>query len=126
MAKLICFPFVNGNLQDYSYNDLTDEERRRVYDGEEVVLKSHGSWGADEIWKPNAEVELTLKYVNYSRGRSSAKIDWEDQKGHTYPMFMTDMDELFKIGVNTLSVHGIFTFVKRGANYGIKYVRSAD
>ena len=35
--KLICFPFIDGNLQEYSYHNLDDSERERVYNGEEVV-----------------------------------------------------------------------------------------
>ena len=35
--KLICFPFIDGSLQEYSFNDLDDSERERVYNGEEVV-----------------------------------------------------------------------------------------
>ena len=52
--KLICFPFIDGNLQEWSWNNLTDSERERVYNGEEVVK------GYNEVWKPNKEVELTL------------------------------------------------------------------
>lgn len=37
--KLICFPFVDGNLQEYSFNNLNDSERERVYNGEEVIKK---------------------------------------------------------------------------------------
>ena len=28
--KLICFPFIDGNLQEWSWNNLTDSEREQV------------------------------------------------------------------------------------------------
>ena len=118
--KLICFPFIDGNLQEWSWNNLTDSERERVYDGEEVVK------GSNEVWKPNEEVELTLHYKGYGRGRSAVTFYWADDDGHKYPMFIKDVDELLRQDIGTSSIHAIFTYVKRGANYGIKFLRRAD
>ena len=118
--KLICFPFIDGNLQEWSWNDLTDSERERVYNGEEVVK------GSNEVWKPNKEVELTLHYEGYGRGRSAVTFYWADDDGHKYPMFIKDVDELLRQDIGTSSIHAIFTYVKRGANYGIKFLRRVD
>ena len=118
--KLICFPFVDGNLQEWSWNNLTDSERERVYNGEEVVK------GSNEVWKPNKEVELTLHYQGYGRGRSAVTFYWVDDDGHKYPMFIKDVDELLRQDIGTSSIHAIFTYVKRGANYGIKFLRRVD
>ena len=118
--KLICFPFVDGNLQEWSRNNLTDSERERVYNGEEVVK------GSNEVWKPNKEVELTLHYEGYGRGRSAVTFYWADDDGHKYPMFIKDVDELLRQDIGTSSIHAIFTYVKRGANYGIKFLRRVD
>ena len=118
--KLICFPFVDGNLQEWSWNNLTDSERERVYNGEEVVK------GSNEVWKPNKEVELTLHYKGYGRGRSAVTFYWADDDGHEYPMFIKDVDELLRQDIGTSSIHAIFTYVKRGANYGIKFLRRVD
>ena len=118
--KLICFPFVDGNLQEWSWNNLTDSERERVYNGEEVVK------GSNEVWKPNKEVELTLHYKGYGRGRSAVTFYWVDDDGHRYPMFIKDVDELLRQDIGTSSIHAIFTYVKRGANYGIKFLRRVD
>ena len=118
--KLICFPFIDGKLQEYSRNNLTDSERERVYNGEEVVK------GSNEVWKPNKEVELTLHYKGYGRGRSAVTFYWADDDGHKYPMFIKDVDELLRQDIGTSSIHAIFTYVKRGANYGIKFLRRAD
>ena len=118
--KLICFPFIDGNLQEWSWNNLTDSERERVYNGEEVVK------GSNEVWKPNKEVELTLHYKGYGRGRSAVTFYWADDDDHKYPMFIKDVDELLRQDIGTSSIHAIFTYVKRGANYGIKFLRRAD
>ena len=118
--KLICFPFIDGNLQEYSWNNLTDSERERVYNGEEVVK------GSNEVWEPNKEVELTLHYQGYGRGRSAVTFYWIDDDGHKYPMFIKDVGELLRQDIGTSSIHAIFTYVKRGANYGIKFLRRAD
>ena len=118
--KLICFPFIDGNLQEWSWNDLTDSERERVYNGEEVVK------GSNEVWKPNKEVELTLHYEGYGRGRSAVTFYWVDDDGHKYPMFIKDVDELLRQDIGASSIHAIFTYVKRGANYGIKFLRRVD
>lgn len=122
--KLICFPFVNGDLQEYSFRNLDDSERERVYRGESVEIEVYS--GKKEVWKPNEEVELTLHYNGYGRGRSAVTFYWKDDNGHQYPMFIKDVDELLRQDMGTSSVHGIFTYVKRGANYGIKFLRRAE
>lgn len=124
--KLICFPFIDGNLQEWSWNNLTDSERERVYNGEEVVKGFSSDENKNEVWKPNKEVELTLHYQGYGRGRSAVTFYWMDDDGHKYPMFIKDVDELLRQDIGTSSIHAIFTYVKRGANYGIKFLRKVD
>ena len=124
--KLICFPFIDGNLQEWSWNNLTDSERERVYNGEEVVKGFSYDENINEVWKPNKEVELTLHYQGYGRGRSAVTFYWVDDDGHKYPMFIKDVDELLRQDIGTSSIHAIFTYVKRGANYGIKFLRRVD
>ncbi len=122
--KLICFPFINGDLQEYSFRNLDDSERERVYRGEIVEIEVYS--GRKEVWKPNEEIELTLHYDGYGRGRSAVTFYWKDDTGHKYPMFIKDVDELLRQDMGTSSVHGIFTYVKRGANYGIKFLRKVE
>ena len=124
--KLICFPFVDGNLQEYPFYELDDSQREQVYNGEEISTRYIYSDEKKVIWKPNKEVELTLHYKGYGRGRSSVTFYWLDNEGHEYPMFIKDMDELLKEKIGVSDVHAIFTYVKRGANYGIKFVRQID
>ena len=122
--KLICFPFVNGDLQEYSFSNLDDSERERVYRGETVEIETYS--GRKEVWKPNEEIELTLHYNGYGRGRSAVTFYWKDDNNHQYPMFVKDVDELLRQDMGFSNVHGIFTYVKRGANYGIKFLRRAE
>ena len=122
--KLICFPFVDGDLQEYSFRNLDDSERERVYKGETVEIETYT--GRKEVWKPNEEIELTLHYNGYGRGRSAVTFYWKGDNDHQYPMFIKDVDELLRQDMGTSSVHGIFTYVKRGANYGIKFLRRAE
>lgn len=82
--------------------------------------------GRKEVWKPNEEIELTLHYDGYGRGRSAVTFYWKDDNGHKYPMFIKDVDELLRQDMGTSSVRGIFTYVKRGANYGIKFLRKVE
>ena len=122
--KLICFPFINGDLQEYSFRNLDVSERERVYRGETVEIETYS--GRKEVWKPNEEIELTLHYDGYGRGRSAVTFYWKDDNGHKYPMFIKDVDELLRQDMGTSSVRGIFTYVKRGANYGIKFLRKVE
>lgn len=124
--KLICYPFIDGNLQEYSFHNLTDDEIERAYNGEEIIKEFAYYSDKKEVWKPNEEVELTLHYKDYGRGRSSVTFYWVDDNGHKYPMFIKDVDELLRQDMGTSSVHAIWTYVKRGANYGIKFVRRVD
>ena len=122
--KLICFPFINGDLQEYSFRNLDVSERERVYRGEIVEIEVYS--GRKEVWKPNEEIELTLHYNGYGRGRSAVTFYWKDDNNHQYPMFIKDVDELLRQDMGFSNVHGIFTYVKRGANYGIKFLRRAE
>ncbi len=115
--KLLCFPFINGSLQEYSFYNLNDDEIERIYNGEHIESQD------GTIWKPNEEIYLRLHYDSYGRGRSSVTFYWKDDNGHRYPMFLTDMNDLLKQNVGVSNIYGIFTYVKRGANYGIKLLK---
>lgn len=115
--KLLCFPFINGSLQEYSFYNLNDDERDRIYNGEHIESPD------GTVWKPNEEIYLRLHYDGYARGRSAVTFYWKDSDGHRYPMFLTDMDDILKRNIGVSSLYGIFTYVKRGANYGIKLLK---
>ena len=62
----------------------------------------------------------TMKIVGYSRGRSAARPQVEDERGNTYEMFLRDwLDVQLRHGWPKDGVHGEWTFCKRGTNYGL-------
>ena len=103
--KLIGFPFIDGNLQEYVAYDLNDSERERVYNGERIINTLYSNRVIE--WRKNEEVELTLHYKEYDRGRSSVTFYWADDNGHVYPMFIKDMDELLKQNIGVSNIHAI-------------------
>lgn len=76
--------------------------------------------------KPNYIFTDSLKYVGYSRGRSSIKAIFQNDKGNKFEMFMVDFDLMLKsIGLPKL-VTGRWAFRKQGMNYGIFLIDEND
>lgn len=71
--KLVCYPFINGNLLDYVDLQISDDDAERIYNGEKPSTE-YTDCGRVVEWRPNAEIELTLHYQGYARGRSSTKF----------------------------------------------------
>jgi len=73
----------------------------------------------------NELFEDTLTYTGYEQGRSRVNMKFHSNKfnARVY-MFLTDFNELMlsDTTAGNGSINGRFTFVKRGANYGIKMV----
>lgn len=71
-------------------------------------------------WKKNFIFSARLRVAGTERGRSAARFILEDDDGHRYPMFMTDMLALTERGISPGGYsEGEWTFCKRGQNYGI-------
>lgn len=71
-------------------------------------------------WRPVEPFPAVMRLVGSSRGRSSATFEWEDDKGQTWPMFMTDMVDLIRRGeISEGTATGVWTVRKRGTNYGL-------
>lgn len=85
--------------------------------------KNQSYYGAHE-WKEVFEFYGTLKVTDYSRGRSAAYFHLKSQDGRRYPMFLTDFMEIIPRIVYG-SVTGIWTFAKRGQNFGL-ILKKAD
>lgn len=77
-------------------------------------------------WREVVPFAKTLKYKTYARGYSAAYFIWEDADGHTYPMFLTDLDTLLKHGYTSSAIMGLWIVCKRGQNYGIRLVNDKD
>lgn len=96
-----------GSLLEYAwtyppgdrYHDATDPDPRI-------------EWRKVEAWNATMSIE------GIERGRSAARFIWRDADGRTFPMFMIDMLEVVKRGVNGTAAWWIVQ--KRGQNYGIR------
>ncbi|MGI5281694.1 hypothetical protein ACQEVF_59135 [Nonomuraea polychroma] len=105
----------NGNLQHYPANTYQ-------YDPETKT-----SANVPCTWRPNEPFTATLKLTGMERGRSAAYFYLADADGHEFPLFMKDLHDML---VATDVTHGIVTgrwhVVKRGQNYGLRYLGPAD
>lgn len=79
-------------------------------------------WSSTE-WRDNYQFEATLTYRSYGRGRSSVTFYWNDADGHSYTMFLSDLDDILSKGkLDGNCVTGRWTFVKKGSSYGVKLI----
>lgn len=82
----------------------------------------------DAGWETNIKKDVytfseEMSITGYSRGRSSAQFILIDSKGKTYRMFLSDtFDMLSRADISKGKVSGSWTFVKKGANYGLQFV----
>lgn len=103
----------------------------KEYDGIEK-MKVYEDYGADLFRCGPFFADLRLR--GYYKGRSSIKFKWVDRRtGTIYFMFLSDFMNEIEEGGHFGMVHnngkyigisltGWFTFVKKGTDYGIKYL----
>lgn len=129
MKKELFVPFDRyGNLLDYSYSGITEEEKEMCKrDG-----KIEHFWGRDntlkEVFVPNFEFEDTLIFKHFSRGCSSVKAHFESETTEKkYEMFISDLEDVIRDNhLSNCRISGRFTFVKKGQNYGIMLLKGGD
>lgn len=80
------------------------------------------------VWRDNVVFEDTLTFETMSRGRSAADAIWRSQAtGVKFSMFLKDLDYLLKTStIEHGVVSGIWTFCKRGRNYGVMLAQDAS
>lgn len=81
------------------------------------------------IWKDPEPFEGRLKLIGYSRGMSSAKINLRDlDSGSLMSMFLGDYIDMVRDNLFEVSnvYHCIWIPVKKGRNYGIKFVEKVN
>jgi len=73
-------------------------------------------------WRANEPFDAVLTITGFSRGRSAANFDFQDDRGTEYTMFMTDLLKLFQTTTitNGKTQRLTWVFCKRGQNYGIQ------
>ena len=74
-------------------------------------------------WRPNEPMELRLTIDGVTSGRSAKYVTWIAANGTRYPMFVSDIVEMFRDGITVTAgqVQGIFRVRKRGQNFGLCY-----
>jgi hypothetical protein len=78
--------------------------------------------GYQIVWYPNKEWEDELQLVKYTRGRSSVTFVFRSIiNGDEFHAFVSNSFEIFKDSVGGV-ISGRFTFVKKGSDYGVKYL----
>lgn len=94
------------------------------FDKDGNQLGYYDSFYAKELRK-NEAFKASLRYVGYSRGRSSAKIVFMlAETDRRVEMFLTDFDAAVFHMVRGV-VTGTFCYTKRGENYGVKLLEAS-
>lgn len=120
--KQYCIPFIDGSMADYVGWELTEEEKELCRKDGTYSRQDAVGWITRVEWRPNVPFMATLQYDGFTRGLHKAKFVYKDSDGHTHSMFMPEMDKLIKMGVAPLNITGMFQYVKRGTNYGIRLI----
>lgn len=112
---MIPFRTSDGNMLSYTGclpGDAYDEKH------------NNGKWE----WKENYCFVDDLEFDGFSRGCSSAKALFRSlNDGKVYEVFLKDLVEIIRISdLRYGIVHGHFTFVKRGWNYGLRYITDKE
>lgn len=77
-------------------------------------------------WREPHEFPAVLTIDHTISGRSAKYVIWKAADGRTFPMFVTDLVDLVKRGtVTDGTVSAVWYTGKRGANFGIKFVRNS-
>ena len=119
MAKLLKYPFSKNNGELLRWCNSYEERESAI--GETAT----GKLVKDIMWKENYILTEILKFYGASRGRSAVTFIWQGINGLYYPMFIKDLAFLLMHGTisNGFASHSMWTFVKRGSNYGITLVQ---
>lgn len=120
-------------VKEFKYSDGTVREAYR----EQLAYEDYKV----DDWLDNAQFTATLEFLSMSRGRSAANFDgvlrnlrgWDYNfriflEGCHVNIFMIDMLEIVhKTDIyHGITIPAIWTFCKRGSNYGLRWVENAS
>ena len=71
------------------------------------------------------EFEATMKFKQYTKGRSSLRFLLEDEEGGKWSMMAQCVDDFVERSVNGV-VTGKWIVCKRGANYGLLLIKEKE
>lgn len=88
------------------------------------------AWAGDYYtpfeWREPHEFPAVLTIDHMLSGRSAKYVVWKAADGRTFPMFVADLVDMLKtVTAREGVVSGVWYTGKRGANFGIKFVRNA-
>ena len=116
-------------ITDPVYKTNTETDDRELI--HKSSLENWGGWMEDgakdgdhidrRTYKKNVPFYASLTCTGVGRGASACRFHWEDEISD-YTMFPTDVRELLLMNVVTNPLTGYFAVVKKGANFGIKYL----
>lgn len=115
MPMMIPFSTHDGNMLSYTGcfpGDYKDEKY------------NNGRW----VWKENYIFEDDLKFDGFYRGCSSAGATFTSlNDGKEYNVFLKDLADIISSDdLRSGIIHGRFTFVMRGCNYGLRWLQPAE
>lgn len=128
MKKELFIPFNrNGNMLDYSYWGISEEEKEICKENGKVE-HYFGNGEIAEVFVPNFEFEDELVFEKFSRGRSSVKAHFIScTNDKRYEMFISDFGDVIREGhLIGDRIMGKFSFVKKGQNYGVVLLKGGE
>lgn len=102
-----------------------DREEAAQINAEEDAKHGHHRWGAEYVRESVEPFTVALRYVKAYHHRSSAYVEFADPDGKTYPVFLTDLADVFDGAFMTSGWLSVATYetCKRGSAYGIRRVK---
>lgn len=119
----------DGNMLTYDLRDTECKALALIGEYDCIVVKPEyaNNLVKSIFWCKVYEFTDTLTYVGYTKGRSACNIVFTNSQGKKYYMFMSEFDKLLnKCGLNKNKAAGTFSFVKRGANYSLAFVKGEE
>lgn len=112
-----------GSMDSYGNGeDITSEIIDEIYAKGEYVCDYRPSY----VWRPLKEVPMTLTLDHFEQRRAAGIFWLVDADGRRYPMFATEFNRLLDEHLLARVISGTWSAEKRGANYGIRLVDSAE
>lgn len=105
-------------MDSFSYIVPTIEDIETLWECDGVTPRKCDLSGVE--FRAFKNVELSLSYDGFDRGRSGITFYWRDEKNTRYPMFAAELDRLIKKGIISNKIGGLWSAEKRGQNYGIR------
>lgn len=116
----IADPIYTTNIEN-GERELIHKSSLENWDGWMENDAKDGDYIGHRTYKKNTPFYASLICTRVERGTSACRFHWEDETSD-YTMFPTDMMELLSMNVVTNPLTGYFAVVKKGANFGIKYL----